>query len=405
MLQARHNLSIGLGRVIPVLVEGVLRRLAVLAAVGATALVAAAAAASPAPSVDGRAVLVGNGVSGELLHGVRQAQKVPMASITKIMTALVVLENARPNEIVSVGGPAPTIGGSSVGLRAGERLSVRDLLTALLVQSANDSAYALAYYVGEGSVTRFVRMMNRKAAELKLRDTHFVRPDGLDAAGHYSSARDLFKLARVAMHKPLFRRLVRIQTTTIPGGRSLRNWNDLLFTYPGMIGVKTGHTSAAGWSEVAAARRDGVTIYAVLLGSSSREGRNADLARLLDWGFDQYRSVTAIRGGAVYAEALVPFTDGRLRLVAAEPAYALVRVDRDLVERVVAPAMVDLPVEQGQKLGEVQVLDQGKVIATQPLLAAESIEEPGFGRRLGWYAGRAVDHAGDLFSGFVGLFT
>ena len=389
----------------PVLVEGVLRRLAVLAAVGATALVAAAAAASPAPSVDGRAVLVGNGVSGEQLHGVRQAQKVPMASITKITTALVVLENARPNEIVSVGGPAPTIGGSTVGLRAGERLSVRDLLTALLVQSANDAAYALAYYVGEGSVTRFVRMMNRKAAELSLRDTHFVRPDGLDAAGHYSSARDLFKLARVAMHKPLFRRLVRIQTTTIPGGRSLRNWNDLLFTYPGMIGVKTGHTSAAGWSEVAAARREGVTIYAVLLGSSSREGRNADLARLLDWGFDQYRSVTAIRGGAVYAEALVPFTDGRLRLVAAEPAYALVRVDRDLVERVVAPAMVDLPVEQGQKLGEVQVLDQGKVIATQPLLAAESIEEPGFGRRLGWYAGRAVDHAGDLFSGFVGLFT
>ena len=389
----------------PVLVEGVLRRLAVLAAVGATALVAAAAAASPAPSVDGRAVLVGNGVSGEQLHGVRQAQKVPMASITKIMTALVVLENARPNEIVSVGGPAPTIGGSTVGLRAGERLSVRDLLTALLVQSANDAAYALAYYVGEGSVTRFVRMMNRKAAGLSLRDTHFVRPDGLDAAGHYSSARDLFKLARVAMHKPLFRRLVRIQTTTIPGGRSLRNWNDLLFTYPGMIGVKTGHTSAAGWSEVAAARREGVTIYAVLLGSSSREGRNADLARLLDWGFDQYRSVTAIRGGAVYAEALVPFTDGRLRLVAAEPAYALVRVDRDLVERVVAPAMVDLPVEQGQKLGEVQVLDQGKVIATQPLLAAESIEEPGFGRRVGWYAGRAVDHAGDLFSGFVGLFT
>jgi len=391
--------------VTPVLVEGVLRRLAVLTAVGATALVAAAAAASPAPSVDGRAVLVGNGVSGEQLHGVRQAQKVPMASITKIMTALVVLENARPNEIVSVGGPAPTIGGSTVGLRAGERLSVRDLLTALLVQSANDAAYALAYYVGEGSVTRFVRMMNRKAAGLNLRDTHFVRPDGLDAAGHYSSARDLFKLARVAMHKPLFRRLVRIQTTTIPGGRSLRNWNDLLFTYPGMIGVKTGHTSAAGWSEVAAARREGVTIYAVLLGSSSREGRNADLARLLDWGFDQYRSVTAIRGGAVYAEALVPFTDGRLRLVAAEPAYALVRVDRDLVERVVAPAMVDLPVEQGQKLGEVQVLDQGKVIATQPLLAAESIEEPGFGRRLGWYAGRAVDHAGDLFSGFVGLFT
>lgn len=350
-------------------------------------------------------MLVGNGATGELLHGVRQAQKVPIASITKVMTALVVLENTKPDEIVTVGGPAPGIGGSTIGLRRGERISVRDLLTALLVQSANDAAYALAYHVGEGSVGRFVAMMNRKARDLDLRDTHFVRPDGLDAEGHYSSARDLFKLARVAMHKPLFRKLVRIRTTTIAGGRSLRNWNDLLFSYAGTIGVKTGHTPGAGWSEVAAVRRESITVYAIVLGSSSRDQRNADLVRLLDWGFDQYRTVTAIEAGRAYAEALVPFSDRRLQLVAAEPAYALVRVDQPLVERVVAPAMIDLPVAQGAELGEVQVLEGGEVIASRPLVAAEAIEEPGFGDRFGWYAGRAVDHAGDLLSDFVGLFT
>ena len=276
------------------------RRLAVLAAIGA-AVLAATAAALPPPSVTASSALVGNGASGDLLLGVRQAQKVPIASITKVMTALVVLENTDPDDVVRVGGPAPTIGGSTIGLRAGERLSVRDLLTAVLVQSANDAAYALAFHVGKGSVPRFVSLMNAKARALGLRDTRFVRPDGLDAAGHYSSARDLFKLARVAMHKPLFRQLVRVRTTTIAGGRVLRNWNDLLFEYPGTIGVKTGHTSAAGWSEVAAARRNGITLYAVLLGGQSRSGRNADLVEMLDWGFDQYRTVRAVDAGRTYA--------------------------------------------------------------------------------------------------------
>ena len=380
------------------------RRLAVLAATGAAALAAAAAAASPPPPVDARAVLVGNGVSGELLHGSRQAQKVPIASITKVMTALVVLEHAEPADVVTVAGPAATIGGSTVGLRTGERLTVRELLTALLVQSANDAAYALAWHVGDGSVSRFVSMMNAKARSLGLEDTRFARPDGLDARGHHSSARDLFKLARVAMHKPLFRKLVRIRTATV-AGRPLRNWNDLLFSYAGTIGVKTGHTSGAGWSEVAAARRDGVTIYAVILGAPSRSERNADLVELLDWGFDQYRTVRTVEAGRAYAEALVPFADERLRLVAEEPAYALVRVDRPLVERVVAPAMIDLPVTRGETLGEVQVLEGSTVVSRRPLVAAETVGAPGFGARLGWYAGRALHHAGNLFDGFFGVFS
>lgn len=381
------------------------RRLAVVAAFAAAALAVAAAAASQPPSVTARSVLVGNGATGELLYGVRQAQRVPIASITKVMTALVVLENADSDEMVTVGGPAPTVPGSTIGLRAGERLSVRDLLTAVLVQSANDAAYALAYHVGDGRVARFVALMNAKARRLGLEDTRFTRPDGLDATGHHSSARDLFKLSRVAMHKPLFRQLVRIRTTTIAGGRTLRNWNDLLFAYPGTVGVKTGHTSGAGWSQVAAARRNGITIYAVLLGGASREGRNADLVELLDWGFDQYRTVRAVHGGRVYAEALVPFGGDRVPLVAEASSELLVRVNLPLVERVVAPAMVDPPVARGQRLGEVQVLLGGEVVARQPLVAAEAVPEPDLGERLGWYAGRALHHASNLFSGLLGLFS
>jgi D-alanyl-D-alanine carboxypeptidase len=379
------------------------RRLVALVAVGAAVFAAATVAlAGPPPSVEAGAALVGNGATGRVLHADHQAQSRAIASITKIMTALVVLEHTQPEDVVTVGGPAPTIGEASIGLRRGEKLTVRELLTAMLVYSANDAAYALAYHVGDGSIARFVAMMNAKARELELRETHFARPDGLDAPGHYSSARDVFRLARVAMREPLFRQLVRIRTATVSGER-IRNRNDLLFSYSGTIGVKTGHTSDAGWSEVAAARRDGVTIYAVVLGGPSREQRNADLVHLLDWGFDQYRHVEIVRLGSVYAEALVPFSDRRLALVADRGAVAVAQVGRPLVERVVAPAMVKLPVVEGQKLGEIQVLDGKKVVASRPLVASESIAAPGVGQRVRWYAGRALDHVRDGFSSLFGF--
>lgn len=382
------------------------RRLAALAGIGAVFLAAApVASGGPAPRVQASAVLVGNGVNGELLHGVRQAQRLPIASITKLMTALVVLDRARPEEMITVQGPAPTIGGSTIGLEAGERISVADLLRALLIQSANDAAYALAYSVGNGSISRFVAWMNQKARELGLRDTHFTRPDGLDAPRHVSSARDVFKLGRVAMRKPFIRKTVKIRTTTIAGGRTLHTWNDLLYQYPGTIGVKTGHTSDAGWSQVAAARRNGLTLYAVILGSSSREQRNADLMRLLDWGFDQYRDVAAIQAGRVYAEAAVPYSDSRLRLVAPADVTATVMVGHRLVERIVVPITVKLPVAKGQPLGEVKVYERGKLVAASPLVATRSIESPGWDARIGWYAGRALDHAGNVLSGFIGLFS
>ena len=297
---------------------------------------------------------------------------------------------------------AASVGESSIYLTPGERLTVRDLLTAALIQSANDAAVALAEGVGKGDVDRFVGWMNARARRMGLRDTHFMNPDGLDEPGHDSSARDLLTLARAAMRKPIVRSIVARQHAEIAGGRTLTTWNDLLATYPGVYGVKTGHTDDAGWCEVAIARRDGAAVYAVILGSPGRATRNADLAELLTWGLDHYARMRLVKGRAVYASVSVPFVDDRVPLVAARPMRAVVRVDRPLVEKVVAPASVSAPVEEGARLGAVRVRQGGRVVASVPLVAARSVEEPSLARKVGWYAGRALDEAGDMLAGIFG---
>jgi D-alanyl-D-alanine carboxypeptidase (penicillin-binding protein 5/6) len=364
----------------------------------------AGAAASTPPPVQAKAVLVADGRTGDILYEENADRRMAMASITKLMTAVVTLEHARPGEIVSVSPQAVGRGGSSIFLSPGERLPVRDLLAAALIQSANDSAFALAADVGEGSVRRFVGMMNAKAAELGLAGTHYARPDGLDAPGHYSTARDSFMLARLVMREPLVRKLVRKRTAVISPNRTLKSWNDLLWTFPGLVGVKTGHTDRAGWAEVAAAKRGPATIYAVILGSPSRARRNADLAKLLEWGFDQYVRFPVVRKGERYASAAVPFAeDERVELVASSGASELVRLGDGsrFVERVVAPEMVSLPVRKGQKLGEVVVLEGDREVARRDLVATRDIPEPTLRERVGWYADRTLDEAGDLLAAVV----
>jgi serine-type D-Ala-D-Ala carboxypeptidase (penicillin-binding protein 5/6) len=321
----------------------------------------------------------------------------PMASITKLMTVLVTLEHARLDDVVSVDSDAVGVTGSGVRLRAGERLTVRDLVAAALVQSANDAAIALADYVGHGDRARFVAMMNRRAKQLGLRGTHFVRPDGLDAPGHVSSARDVTKLARVAMNNAVVRAVVR-QRDAEAAGRSLHTWNDLLGSFPGAIGVKTGHTRGAGWSQVAAARGRGLTIYATVLGSPSRAQRNSDLVELLAWGLSRYRVVSLVRTGRVYARVDTPYDRPDVRLVAERPLVRVVRVGRSLTERVVAPTAVELPVAKGARLGEVQVWQGPKLVGRRALVAAEAVEKPGLAARARWYAGRTLRNAWGIFS-------
>ncbi len=359
-----------------------------LVAVVAALVVAAPATASP-PPVAATAYFVENGATGEVLAGHRASARVPIASITKLMTVLVALERAEPDDVVVVSRTAVAVGASTILLRAGERISVHDLVEAALVQSANDAAWALASHVGKGDVATFVKLMNAKGRALGLRETHFVRPDGLDIPGHVSTARDVTLLARVAMRNPTIRAIVDDRTATISGGRRLHTWNDLLGTFPGLIGVKTGHTAAAGWSQVAAATGTGFVLYATILGSPTRSQRNADLSALLRWGLSRYATVPVVDARRAYARAEVGYGLGSVALVAPRSVVRSARVDRPLRERVVAATAVELPVRKGQKLGEVRVYDGRRLVARSPLVAGRSVERPSAFGRGRWYAQRA----------------
>jgi D-alanyl-D-alanine carboxypeptidase (penicillin-binding protein 5/6) len=363
----------------------------VLAVVAAAVLAAPALAASP--TLDARAYVIENGATGEVLGAHAAGQQLPMASITKLMTVLLTLEHAKLNAKVTIGA-GTQVGGSSIYLRQGETLTVRELVEAALIQSANDSAVALADYVGHGNRARFVAMMNARARRLGLRSTHFVRPDGLDAPGHVSTARDLTTLGRVLMRKPFVRHVVAMHDATIAGGRHLATWNDLLGTFPGVIGVKTGHTGNAGWCQVAAVRGQGVTLYATILGSPSRAQRNADLETLLRWGLSRYRLTTVIRPHRTYASADAPYDRGPVKLVATKSVKRAVRLGRRLREVVVAPAVVPVPVTRGVQYGTVKIYDRDRLIASSPLVAAKSVSAPGIPSKAGWYAKRVASTIG-----------
>ena len=364
-----------------------MRRL-VLVTVVALAFAGPAHAAAPQP--DARAFYVMNAATGEVLASHNANESVPIASITKLMTVLVALKHLKPSDTVTVSRYAAQVGEERIPLAAGERISVHDLLAGALIQSANDAADALASAASNGDIPRFVAWMNARARVLGLSDTHFVRPDGLDAPGHVSSARDVARLAQVAMHSPIVRDLVRQRTATIEGGEFVvHTWNDLLGVFPGLIGVKTGHTNDAGWCEVAAARRSGYTIYAVILGSPTRATRNADLQALLAWGVSQYRTLRLV-AAQPYAWAAAPFGRRAVALVARKPLVRAVRVRRPVIEKIIAPTAVSLPVAEGQRLGRIEVWSGGKLLGVRPLVAGRSVSRPGLGGRLRWYSTRTV---------------
>jgi len=362
-----------------------------LPVLAALALASSAAAAGPPPT-DASALLVVNGRTGEVLASRNAHAYVPIASITKLMTVLVALEHVKLTDVVSVQPSAAGVGESTINLEPGEQVTVHDLVEGALIQSANDAAYALAAYAGGGDVGGFVREMNQKARELHLRDTHFVRPDGLDAPEEHSSAADVTRLARIAMRQPAIRDVVHLRTDTIAGGRVLHTWNDLLGTFPGVIGVKTGHTGAAGWCEVAAVRKPGLTVYATILGSPSRDRRNADLTALLRWGLSRYRVASVITHGRTYALAETGYGRAPLKLVAASTARHAFRVDRPVTARIIAASSVHLPVHKGDRLGVMRVFDGKRLLVTRPLVAARSVDRPTLPARVAFYARRTVKH-------------
>lgn len=371
-------------------------RSALLAVVVLLAAFAAPVQASSEPPLLQASAWYLVGEDGAVLarHSSRRPRAI--ASITKLMTVLVALEHARPSDVVRVSAEAASVGGSTIFLRGGEQLTVAELVRATLVPSANDAAAALALHVGDGSTTRFVALMNAKASELGLRDTTFANPHGLDEAGHVSSARDATALVRHALGVPFIRDALGRSSFSLGDGREYPTTDDLLASWPPLLGGKTGHTQDAGWSEAAAATGRGATVYGAVLGVDSRTGRNDALRTLLEYGLARYKKVAAVDSSRVYAEAETGYGRPPVELVVRRTILRTVRDDAALLERVVAPTATGLPVRRGQTLGRVEVYDGDRIIASSSLVAAKAVSEPGVVGKAKWFVERTAEHAWEI---------
>jgi serine-type D-Ala-D-Ala carboxypeptidase (penicillin-binding protein 5/6) len=343
-----------------------------------------AAAVGRKPSIGAPAAIVVDAGTGEVLWARHPHARRPIASTTKLMTAYITLARTDPGTVF----PSPAYGGgaaeSTIGLRPGERMSVRDLLKALMLPSANDAAYDLAVNVG-GSRVRFVRMMNAHARELGLEDTHYSTPVGLDSPGNYSSASDLARLAARLMHNRLLARIVNMPSARLATGSHVRrviNRNDLVARYRFVDGIKTGHTAGAGYVLVGLAHGHGARVISVVLGTPSTAARDADSLALLRYGAKQFHRVRPVVKGRQYAHAKVRYYDGRtVRLVAARDAAFTLRRGRAVHMRVTAPAELEGPLPAGHAVGRVDVIVRGRVVRSVPLVTADSVAAAGFVRK------------------------
>lgn len=246
---------------------------------------------SELPKTNSRRYIVYDRISKSMIIGKNEDVKSAMASTTKIMTTIVILEKADLNEKVTVSAKAGGTGGSRLGLKRGDKASVRDLLYGLMLRSGNDAAVALAEHVG-GSVKGFAELMNEKAIELGLTNTHFVTPHGLDDANHYTTALELAKLTDYAMNNETFAKIVGTKSTTIyinNQSRQINNTNELLGVLNGVVGVKTGFTNNAGRCLVTETKRNNMDIITIVLGADTKKDRTKDSVNLIEYTFSKYK--------------------------------------------------------------------------------------------------------------------
>jgi serine-type D-Ala-D-Ala carboxypeptidase (penicillin-binding protein 5/6) len=328
------------------------------------------------PKLDARSWILIDPRDEAVLASGNPDQRLPIASATKLMTARLVLERLSPKKSLRAPPYRALAAESLLGLRAGERMTVRDLLYALLLPSANDAAETLARGVA-GSIPRFVKRMNQEAAALGLQDTSYANPVGLDSPQNYSSAADLAALATRLLRVPLFARIVDTQEKVLQSGdhkRTITSRNTLLGEDPSVDGVKTGHTRKAGYVLVASAKRDGTRLISAVLGAKSEAARDSESEQLLDYGFSLYTPSRPVKKGREYAEPKLDYRDEHLSLVAKNQVEVSARTGQPVATRVKAPAEVSGAVEQGEKLGSVVVTVDGEPAGTTPLVAASSVQ-------------------------------
>ena len=333
---------------------------------------------------EARAALLMEYETGRVLYAQNAGEPLPMASTTKIMTALVALENGNLNEPVTTGRNAFGVPGTSIYLSLGEQLPLIDMLYGLMLASGNDAAVAIAEHIG-GDVDGFCKMMNERAADIGCENTVFATPHGLPADNHHTTASDLALIAREAMQNPTFREIVSTQRASIPWAerdydRILNNKNKLLSEYPGAIGVKTGYTKAAGRCLVFAAERDGLELIGVVLNCPDWF---QEAEALLDRGFENWQMVSLLSAGETVRT--IPVKNGvkdAVRIIASGDVSGPVGLDAwpDLVLEM--PDSLEAGFPQGQTVGTAKLMDAGQTLITVPLVTAETVPERSF--RYGW---------------------
>jgi D-alanyl-D-alanine carboxypeptidase (penicillin-binding protein 5/6) len=352
---------------------------ALLAALALSATPAQAAKAPDCPdSVKAPSAIVIE-VSTGTVACARQADKErSIGSTTKLMTALLTLEEAKLSQTFKASSYRPSPIESQIGLQPGERMKVADLMRGLLLESGNDAAMTLAQGVS-GSTKAFVREMNRRARKLGLEHTHYDNPIGLDGPGNYSSARDLVTLATVLRTNSFFKKIVDSPSGTLKTGvhpRTFANRNTLVRKYDYVNGVKTGHTRGAGYVLVGSASRNGIQLVSAVLATPSEAARDADTIAAYKWAFPRFQRVRAVIEGRTMATAAIRFRNGaKLKLVPDRTIRRIVpRGHRDAVSlKVDAPSVVEGPIRSGQRLGKVEVRQGGKVVATAALIAQAAV--------------------------------
>ena len=356
----------------------------VAAALLAAVVMAAAAAASAAPAPPrvptAEAAIVVDARDGTVMFAKRPDAERAIASTTKLMTALLALEEAEPDEVFAAPAYNAMPAESRINLRAGERMTVHDLLEALLLESANDAAVDLAENIS-GSREAFVDEMNDRADELGLEHTSYANPIGLDEPGNYSSARDLATLARTLLRKQRFARIVDMPSATLESGirpRVVQNRNDLVAAYPWVDGVKTGYTLNAGNVLVgAAARGPRARVVSVVLGEPTEAARDADTLTLLRWGLARFSRVRIVDSGRALARADIEYRDENARLVPRRDVFLTTRQGQQLRRRVNAPDELEGPLAAGERVGSVTVVVDGRPVRRVALVTAADV--PGAG--------------------------
>ena len=325
----------------------------------------------PANAVSAEKALVLDAVTGRVIYEKNADQQALIASTTKIMTALIVCEQCNVLDRMRIPREAVGIEGSSMYLQEGEILTIQELLYGLMLSSGNDAAVALAIYCG-GTVEGFAELMNDKARVLGLKDTHFENPNGLDSPGHYSTARDLAKLAAYAMDNPIFYKTVSAKTVTV-GQRYLRNHNKLLWQVEGADGVKTGYTRAAGRILVSSVTRNGRRLICVTLNDPNDW---ADHAALLEEGFSRYSVQRLVsRGDCVGVLEVESGQEKSVELLSAENFDYALSAEEKAVLMCPGTGFVYSPVTEGAEAGFAYVLVDGSAVGKIPVVYGRTIEK------------------------------